>query len=232
MKYNLKLQTKLILVLVLFVFIFIAVGLFTFLRFRTIYARFETFSNEKNKLERIVEESLILFGQSTDNLNSVLFEDSVLEEIALSEDAYNENSLKLKVLLEALINGSTTDNFKKLSEGTIYAEWSENGYDQKFGAIPKLNIRNQTVSEINILLGDYSKNAQEIFDFKRQVVRLKTEGKDASLQEIEVGNLNIETRELRTEINTNLIKLVDQGAVVFDEQASAIKKELQEAFIL
>src|SRR3972149_8870879 len=146
MKLNFGILTKLSVALLLFFVAFVAIGSFAFLGLRGIFYRYQSFNREKDVVERVVEESFLLLGKASNNLTSVLISEEDPETISESEDSLAEHSLKLQVLFGSLVNGSDSDAFKKLLGGAIYEKWKKEGYDKKFGLVPRLsNSHRQTV---------------------------------------------------------------------------------------
>ena len=187
MKLNFSIRSKLILV-VFSSLIFVGVGeTYIVVNLRNSYNKLFELQKENTTVENVISESFLLFGNTSVTLDNVLIGVDDLESLRESEALFNAESLKLKILLDAFINGSESEAFKKVSGGLIYKEWLRNEDFRKFGKIPRLsNSHLQTVGEWSIYFGAYGRNADNIFSLERTIIRLGNKGEEAILSQEEL----------------------------------------------
>ena len=232
MKLNFSIRSKLILV-VFSSLIFVGVGeTYIVVNLRNSYNKLFELQKENTTVENVISESFLLFGNTSVTLDNVLIGVDDLESLRESEALFNAESLKLKILLDAFINGSESEAFKKVSGGLIYKEWLRNEDFRKFGKIPRLsNSHLQTVGEWSIYFGAYGRNADNIFSLERTIIRLGNKGEEAILSQEELKKEIFEAREHQMKIAELMKNLLGEQNVDFEKRSESVNTKLKNQIV-
>ena len=150
----------------------VVVGLFSIISLKLIMDNFNEQIHTVIPISTTTQQALLTLEEASSSLTTALL-DTDTEAIRVSESDFNHAMFEFDMFFHAAALGSETDAFKKLNAGLTYAEWTREGFDEKYStpATTSTSESDRITSDMNTHVNDFVTHSQEILSLRKKTIR-------------------------------------------------------------
>ncbi|HLE49026.1 MAG TPA: HAMP domain-containing sensor histidine kinase [Patescibacteria group bacterium] len=215
-----SIQTELTLIFLGLVGFLLILGVIFLYNLSIVSKNFEDHIENQMPTSLATQQVLVALEGVTGELSAAFRAEDItdIQIIRDSEANFNKNVLNFEMFAQAVIEGSDSENFKRLDGGIIYREWILHGFNNIYKIHKSDEANARLMVEVDALFDKLVAKSERAFQLKKSILRLHEQGETHEEQHAELDEVLSAIKNIKTEMGGKITQMVEFNTQTSEDQ--------------